>query len=252
MLSKTFVGLENYRELLFSDPRFWQALQHNVLWMLAAVVIPLIAGLFLAILLVRSPVRGRTFFRTIYFLPQVLSSVVVAIIWRWIYNPNYGALNKILETVGLSFLKRAWLGDMDLALPALFIAWSWVHYGFSMVIFIAALQGIDEEYFDVARVDGANWFQQLRYVILPFIRGPLTTVMLITAIAAFQIFDLVFIVTHGGPGYSTNVLSVYMYDNAFRFAKVGYGATVAMVLGMIILMFSIAFLRLRGALREEL
>jgi len=247
---KQWVGFDNYVKLI-EDPSFWKAFQHNIGWMMAAMILPVFIGLMLAILLYRSPLHGKTIFRGIYFMPQVISSVVVAVIWRWIYNPNFGALNALLESVGLASLKRGWLGEPDLVLPALFIASTWINYGFTMVIFVAALQGIDEVYFDAAKVDGANWLQQFRHILIPFIQGPLTTVVLIMAIAAFQVFDLVFIITRGGPGTASMVLSVYLYKNAFSFHKVGYGSAVAVVLGVIILLFSIVFLRLRGVLGER-
>ncbi len=248
MAPKVFMGLQNYRELLASDPRFWLSLQHNLQWLVGAVSVPTGIGLFLAVFLARSPLYGRLAFRTIFFLPQVLSSVVVAIIWRWIYSPDFGALNAILRQVGLASLARGWLGEESLALPALFIASSWVLYGFCMVVFLAALQGIDEAYYDAAKVDGANALQQFWYVTLPAIRGPLSTVILLSAIGAFQVFDLVFIITRGGPAWATMVLSVYMYDNAFRYNKLGYGSAVAIVLGVLILLFSIVFLRVRERL----
>jgi len=241
---KVFVGFENYRELL-SDSRFWIAFQHNMAWMVAAIFVPTAIGLFLALLLVRSSIHGRLVFRTIYFLPQVLSSVVVSVIWRWIYNPNYGAINSVLRAMGLDYLARGWLGDKLTALPALFIAWSWIHYGFCMVIFIAALQAIDETYYDAAKVDGANPLQQLWYITMPFIRRPLATVILITIISAFQVFDLVFIITRGGPARVTLVLSVFMYDSAFRYEKVGYGAAVGLTLGLVIFVVSLIYMRLR-------
>jgi ABC-type sugar transport system permease subunit len=187
----------------------------------------------------------------VFFLPQVLSSVTVAIIWGWIYNPAFGAANSILDLIGFGFLKQQWLGDRQLVLPALFIAWSWVHYGFTMVVFIAALEGIDEVYFDAAKVDGANYLQQFRHIILPFIRGPLTTVVLVTAIAAFQVFDLVYVMTNGGPARASSVVPLYMIDNAFLFQKVGYGSAIAVVLALFILVFSIIFLWARGVLKEE-
>lgn len=245
--AKVYVGLENYRELVV-DSRFWLAFQHNLVWMVAAIFVPTTTGLFLALLLVRSSLHGRLIFRTIYFLPQVLSSVVVSIIWRWIYNPSYGAINTILNAVGLEHLARGWLGDKLTALPALFIAWGWIHYGFCMVIFIAALQAIDETYYDAAKVDGANLLQQLWYITLPFIRRPLGTVILITIISAFQVFDLVFIITRGGPARATLVLSVFMYDSAFRYAKIGYGAAIGLTLGMVIFIISLIYLRLRERL----
>ncbi|MFZ0544472.1 MAG: sugar ABC transporter permease [Candidatus Promineifilaceae bacterium] len=245
----TFVGLGNYDALLH-DPVFWKAFLNNSAWMLAAVIIPVFFGLMLAILLSRSPLHGRTLFRTIYFLPQVISSVVVAIIWNWIYNPSYGALNELLGFLGLESLQKGWLGDSGLALPAVFIAWSWVHYGFTMVIFIAALQSIDEVYFDAAKVDGANRWQQFRHVLVPFISAPLSTVVLVTAISSFQVFDLVFIMTSGGPANATMVLPVFMLDNAFKFNKVGYGASIAVTLGLFIIVMSILFLRARGVFKE--
>jgi raffinose/stachyose/melibiose transport system permease protein len=249
--ARHFVGLENFRLLLFHDQVFWQAFSHNCLWLIAAEVVPVAIGLVLAILLSRSRMHGRTFFRALYFAPQVLSSVVVAVIWRWIYNPSFGALNTLLGAVGLSSLQRGWLGEASLAFPALFIAYTWVGYGFTMVIFLAALQDIDETYFDAAKVDGAGPLQQLRHILIPAIRGPLTTVLLITAIGSFQVFDLVFILTRGGPGFVTQVLAMYMYQNAFPFSRVSYGAAIAVTLGLIILVFSVIFLRVRGALREE-
>jgi raffinose/stachyose/melibiose transport system permease protein len=244
-----FIGLGNY-ETLLRDPVFWDAFLNNFVWMLAAVIVPVFFGLLVAILLARSSLHGRTLFRTIYFLPQVISSVVVAIIWNWIYNPSYGALNEVLGFIGLESLQRGWLGDSALALPAVFIAWSWVHYGFTMVIFIAALQSIDEVYFDAAKVDGANGWQQFRHVLLPVIGGPLSTVVLVTAISSFQVFDMVFIMTSGGPANATMVLPVFMLDNAFKFNKVGYGASIAVTLGLFIIVMSILFLRARGVFKE--
>ena len=185
---RTYVGLQNYVRLL-DDKQFWLSFQHNFSWSLAAIVLPVTLGLFLALLLSRTPMHGKVVFRALYFMPQVISSISVAVIWGWVYNPTFGILNKSLEFIGLGALARGWLGDQAFALPALFLAWSWIHYGFTMVIFIAALEGIDEVYFEVAKIDGAGWWQQLRYIILPFIRGPLTTITLVTAISSFQVFD---------------------------------------------------------------
>lgn len=248
---RQFVGLQNYQSLL-GDELFWLSFRHNVLWMLGAMVVPVIVGLLLAVLLSRTSLHGKVLFRTIYFLPQVLSSITVAIIWGWIYNPSYGALNQALEVMGLGFLQHGWLGDRNLALGALFIAWSWVHYGFTMVIFIAALENIDEVYFEAAKVDGASRWQQFRHVLLPFIRGPLTTVIVVTAIFSFQVFDLVFVLTNGGPGRASLVLPLYMLNNAFRFHEVGYGATIAVALGLFVLLFSVVLLQVRNTFQEEL
>lgn len=247
---RTFVGFQNYIRLV-EDKQFWLAFQHNVAWSLAAIVFPVILGLFLALLLSRTEMHGKVFFRSVYFMPQVISSISVAVVWGWIYNPTFGILNQILEALGLGFLARGWLGDATFALPALILAWSWIHYGFTMVIFVAALEGIDEIYFEVAKIEGAGWWQQLRYVILPFIREPLTTIILVTAISSFQVFDLVFALTNGGPGRATVVLPLYMLTSAFTFHKIGYGAAIAVVLSFVVLGFSLILLRVRGSLKES-
>lgn len=246
---RSYTGFGNY-ERLMGDEQFWTALQHNFTWMIAAVIVPVLVGLLLAILLSRSPMYGRVFFRTIFFMPQVFSSITVAIIWGWIYNPTFGALNTVLGGLGLEHLQHGWLGDKDFVLPALFIAWSWVQYGFTMVIFIAAIDNIDETYFDAARVDGANWWHQFRYILMPFIRGALTTVILVTAISSFQVFDMVFVLTRGGPGEASMLVPIYMLENAFSYRKVGYGAAVAIVLGVVILLLSVVFMFFRGVTRE--
>jgi ABC-type sugar transport system permease subunit len=243
-------GAENYTRMV-GDPLFWTALTNTASWTAAAIIVPVVMGLGLAILLSRTPLFGKTLFRTIFFLPQVLSSVVVAVLWRWIYNPSFGALNSTLRALGLDFLAEGWLGSSALALPALFVAWSWTHYGFVMVVFMAAIDDIDETFFDAASVDGANLWQQIRHVLIPAIRGPMTTVVLITAIAAFQIFDLVYLLTNGGPARSTSVLAHFMFQAAFHFRKVGYGAAIGVALMVMILVLSLVLIRVRRGFEEE-
>ena len=250
ILPRKFYGLRHYQRLL-GDERFWEALSHNFSWMIAAIIIPVFFGLMLAILLSRSSMYGSIFFRTIFFMPQVFSSVTVALIWQWIYNPSYGAINVALRGIGLDHLTQGWLGDSDLVLPALFIAWSWVHYGFTMIIFIAAIDAVDEALFDAAKVDGANLMGQFRHILLPSIRGALTTIILVTAISSFQVFDLVYVLTRGGPGDASMVVPVYMLESAFTLRKVGYGATVAIAMGVVIVGFSVLFLVLRGVYKDS-
>jgi ABC-type sugar transport system permease subunit len=240
------VGLDNFVELT-QDRTFLRALTHNIGWMVAAVVVPVGVGLALALLLTRVPLYGRNVFRLVLFLPQVLNPVAIAILWGWMYDPSAGALNRVLEGVGLGGLTQAWLGDTTTTLPALFVAWSWLHYGFVMIIFIAAIDGIDEQYFDTARIDGAGRWAQFRVVVLPFIRGPLTVVVMITAIASFQVFDLVYLLTGGGPAKASIVLPLHMLDHAFTFRNVGYASAIAVVMTAGVLLLSIVFLRGRGS-----
>ena len=249
ILARKFNGLRHYQKLA-GDERFWEALSHNFSWMIAAIIVPVLFGLLLAILLSRSSMYGSIFFRTIFFMPQVFSSVTVALIWQWIYNPSYGAINVFLTSIGLQHLTQGWLGESELVLPSLFMAWSWVHYGFTMIIFIAAIDAVDEVFFDAAKVDGANWRQQFRHILLPSIRGALTTIILVTAISSFQVFDLVYVLTRGGPGDASMVVPVYMLQSAFTLRKVGYGATVAIAMGLVIVGFSVLFLALRGVYKD--
>jgi raffinose/stachyose/melibiose transport system permease protein len=213
--------------------------------MAAGITFPTLIGLALAIALVRQPMHGRTYYRAVFFLPQVLAAVVVAIIWQWIYSPIYGAINTVMRDVGLGQFQQAWLGSETWALPAVFIAWTWTAYGLSMVIFIAALQSVDEDYFEAAKVDGASWLQQFRHVLLPLIRKPLGVVILVNALGALQVFDLVFVMTSGGPANATMVLATYMYSNVFEILRVGYGSAIAVALGLAVALVSLVFFGIR-------
>ncbi|MEW5816494.1 MAG: sugar ABC transporter permease, partial [Spirochaetota bacterium] len=250
--AKAFVGLKNYIELFTSDRYFFVTLLHNFVWLILGMTVPVTIGMCLALLLVRTRLHARVVFRTIYFLPMVPSAVIVALIWKWIYAPGYGALINILPGIGLNGLAFGWLGNSNSALLAIFITWTWVIYGFCMIIFIAALQGLDETYIDAAKVDGANGFQRLWFILIPFMSRSITTVMLLLALASLQVFDLVYVMTRGGPGVSTLVMGVYMYNRAFSYSKVGYGCAIATMLGLLILVFSLFFLRTRKAAEVEL
>lgn len=244
-----FVGLGNYVRV-FSDDKFWLAIQHNVLWAIATLVGTTLVGLTLALLLARTRAYARGIFQIVYFLPQMISSVVVAIMWRWIYYPNSGPLNEALNSLGLSSLQHTWLGESATVLPALFIAYSWVAYGFAMLVFLTAIDSVDSSLLDAAKIDGANWFQEIRSVILPIIRPATITVIVIMGIWSFQIFNLVWLTTRGGPGYSSTVLALLIYRNTFVEGNVGIGATLATILSAIILVLALVTLR-RGERETE-
>ncbi len=233
-----YVGLKNYAEI-FTDEKFWIAVQHNAFWAVATVFGTTVAGLILALLLGRTKAWGRWVFQILLFLPQMVSSVVVSIIWRWIYFPQSGPLNVLLETLGLSSLQRNWLGDAKTALPALFIAYSWIAYGFSMLVFLAAIDSVDQELFDAARIDGANWFGEIWHILLPVIRPAVRTVFIMMGIWSFQVFDMVWLTTRGGPGYSTIVLALQIYRNTFVESRVGVGSALATILLVLVLILAI-------------
>jgi len=243
----SFVGLDNYARV-FRDERFWISIQHNVVWALATVFGTTLVGLVLALLLARTRAWGRGFFQIIYFLPQMLSSVVIAIMWRWIYYPTDGPLNVALQSLGLGFLQRTWLGESQTVLPALFIAYTWVAYGFAMLTFLTAIDAVDVNLLDAAKMDGANWLEETWHVLLPAIRPALMTVFIIMAIWSFQVFNLVWLTTRGGPGYSSSVLALQIYRSTFVEKNIGVGAALATILSVIILV--LAFVTLRRTSEE--
>jgi ABC-type sugar transport system permease subunit len=240
---KEYVGLANYTRL-FTDSLMWQSLQHNLVWVILGTISPIVIGLLLGILL-WSGARGLVVFRTIYFLPVILSEVVVAIIWNWIYHPLFGAINTVLKSIGLGQLTRGWLGDPDTALVALIIAAIWAYFGFAFVIIMAGLQNVNLELVEAAIVDGANAWQRSIHVIIPELRHVLTMITALTLIGGFNVFGIVFVMTQGGPGTATQVIATYTYRKAFQENQVGYGAALSMVMTIISLVVSYIFIRLR-------
>lgn len=238
-----FVWLDNYKTL-FSSNAFWNALAHNAWWVVLA-EIPIILGLGLAILLHQSRPAGRNIYRTLFFLPYTMSVIVVGIAWKWIYHPDMGPLGPFFRSIGLDFLAQGWLGDSNTALTALAIAGAWVGYGFCMVLFLAGLASVDPMLYDAARVDGANRWQQFRYVTIPGIANTLNVVVLIIFINTVRVFDFVYVTTNGGPIDSTQVLGTLIYDETFVNLRVGYGSSIAVVTLIIIVGASLLYMYLR-------
>jgi raffinose/stachyose/melibiose transport system permease protein len=233
----TWVGLENYDEVL-SDPDIRASFVHSFELIFFYAVLPVILGLLLASVIAHSRVRGTTFFRAVLFLPQTIATVVVAIAWVWIYAPE-GPLNEALDAVGLSSISRGWLGDFTWALPALGLVGTWVMFGLCFVLFLAGIQKIPISLYEAARVDGAGRVREFFAVTLPGLRGELAVALTLTTILALRTFDLIYVSTQGGPGTSTTVPSVLVYQNAFSNGRVGLAAAVAVVLTLLI--FVVAF-----------
>ncbi|GAB4545787.1 MAG: sugar ABC transporter permease [Anaerolineae bacterium] len=245
-----FTGLSNYA-LLLKDEVFQISLRNNLLFMVFYTLFPIAFALFLTVLMTRRRLLGMSLFRAGLFVPYVMSMVVVGVVWRWIYNPAFGPLNQLLEAIGLGVWKRPWLGDFQLALPAVGVIGTWVQYGFCMVLFIAGVQRIEEELYDAAKIDGANEFRQFWHITLPGIRNEISVALVITFIAALRIFDLVFVTTRGGPGNETMVVSLWLYRNAFQINRTGYAASIAVVLTVIIMIVSYAIITIRQRSMSE-
>jgi raffinose/stachyose/melibiose transport system permease protein len=238
----TWTGIDNYREVL-EDPDIRASFVHSLELIFFYAVLPVGLGLVLASVIAHSRVRGVTFFRAVLFLPQTVAVVVVAIAWTWIYAPD-GPINETLDFVGLDGVSRGWLGDFDFALPALGLVGTWIMFGLCLVLFLAGIQKIPLSLYEAARVDGAGRVREFFAVTLPGLRGELAVALTLTTIMALRTFDLIYVSTAGGPGTSTTVPSVLVYQNAFTNGRVGLAAAVAVVLTALIFVVAFAITRL--------
>ena len=233
---KPYVGLDNYVRL-FHDERFIRSVVNTFTFMVG-VPLNLMSGLAVALLL-NTKVRGQALFRTMFYIPVITPLVVSAIIWKWVYQGNYGLLNYYLLKLGIIHEKIFWLADPNLALPALILMGIWGGTGSTMVIYLAGLQSIPEEMYDAAKVDGANAWQRLIHITIPLLR-PTTFFLFITGIiGAFQIFTEVYIMTNGGPLNRTETIGYYLYVNAFRELDMGYATAMAFALFALIFGFTL-------------
>lgn len=229
----TWVGIENYLDLLKNN-QIPSAVLHSCILLVFYSWIPAMIGLVLAGMMTRIRVRWLTGFRSLLFIPQILSSVVVAIAWRGIFDYN-GPINAVLRLVGLGSLARPWLGDFTFALPSIGVIGTWVEFGLCMMLFLAGAQRIPHELFEAARLDGAGAVREFFVVTVPHLRSELRVVLMLTTIFALRNFDIIWNTTQGGPGSSTVVPSVYVYQDAFVSHQVGSAAAFAVVLTLFIL-----------------
>lgn len=246
-----FIGLENWIELI-GDGAFWASFRNSIFMIIAMVLLPTTLGLLIAAALfdvIGRKFGGRlaSFLRATYYLPQILPVAIAGIVIGWILRPQNGALNEILETVGLGGLASNWLGSPDTALPSIMAVLVWVQLGYPIVIFMAALQRVDPELYEAAELDGANWWQRFRAITVGMIRPEIFVVTLTCTIAALKVFGPIYVLTRGGPGTSTLVPSYYAYSEFFQSQQVGYGATIATALTILIAIVAVFFLRAQNA-----
>lgn len=229
-----FIGLSNYRSILASDD-FWAAFYHTLYYIV--LYIPLVVGisLLLAIIL-NQKLKGIVIFRAIYFLPVISSWVAVSMIWRWLLNPQYGVINYLLSLVGVA--GPAWLQDPKWAMPAIVMASVWKDLGFVMVMFLAGLQGISEDYYEAAEIDGASGLRRFTSITIPLLAPTTFFVLIISLINSFQVFPQVWVMTQGGPAGATSVLVERIYVNAFRYFKMGYASALSWILFILIFFFT--------------
>ncbi|GAA3559050.1 ABC transporter permease subunit [Nonomuraea rosea] len=233
ILPPVWAGLDNYIKI-FRDSALYEAILHSLVLIVFFSFIPIAVGLIMTALLMGKVRRGMTFFRIVFFLPQVLPLVAVGITWRWLYGES-GVVNQVLELIGLGGITRAWLGDYGLALVALGLIGTWVMSGLCMMLFLAGAQKIDPSLYEAATLDGAGTFRQFLHVTLPGVRKEITVAGVITTIAALASFDLVFVTTNGGPAGQTNVPGLLVYRLAFNEGDIGGASALAVVLTVIVI-----------------
>lgn len=229
-----WIGWANYRRMMV-DPQFWQALAHTVVYAAVTVTASLALGLALALALNRR-LPGRTLLRSVYFMPVVISAVATGTIAAWLFNDNFGVVNGVLVRLGLGRVN--WLSSPNWAMPSLAIATIWVRLGFNMIVYLAALQSIPATYYDAAQIDGAGPWARFRAITLPLLMPATFLLLILNIIYSFQVFDLIYVMTGGGPGFSTTTTVQYIYQSAFMTNEMGYASATGVVLYVLILGFT--------------
>ena len=227
----TWVGLDNYRAII-ANPEFWSVLKNTAVYTLGTVPLNMALSLVVAFLL-NKRLAGKKLLRTMFFTPVIMSSVAAAVIWRWVYEPNFGLLNTVLGFFGVPAVN--WLNEPTAAMFALIVMGVWKTFGVNMVLFSAGLQGIPETYYEAARIDGAGAWHRFWSITIPLLSPTTFFVLVMSVIGSFQVFDTVYVLTSGGPLGTTKVLVFYLYEHAFKFFDMGYASAVAY------LMFAIVF-----------
>jgi len=235
-----FIGLQNYIQLFTESTVFWTAMRNNITWMIMTLTLLVSAALGFALLL-NAKFIGRTFFRGLFYFPFVLSGILVGIIWRWMYNANFGLINEFLSLIGLEQFRHTWLGNPDGALFYVFVAALWRGLGAPMILFLAGLQTIPEDVLESADIDGAGRLRKFFFIKLPLLKETFLIVFATQIIASMAVFDIIMSTTGGGPGNSTQVLASYMVQQTFQFSNMGMGATVSSVMIMLLMIVVIPY-----------
>ena len=242
--TRNYIGFENYKRM-FSSNIFWVALKNTIYFASVAVIGKTALGLLFA-LMIHAIIKGKGFYRSIYFLPVITPTVAVAIIWKWVYHPRVGILNAFLMMFGIN--GQAWLSNSSLAMPSILAMTVWKDVGYAIIIFTAALLNLPKPIYEAAEIDGSSKFQAFRYITLPLLKPTFMFVFITSVISYFQTFTQIFIMTKGGPGISTFTLSYLVYHEGFRNYNFGYASAVALILFVLVLVVTIIQLKL---LRED-
>lgn len=244
----SFIGFSNYVNMVTNDTMFHDAIGNTLKFVITVVILQSFFSLVFALILLKNT-KTNVFFRTLYFFPTILASVSVAFIWAFIYDPNIGILNTILGGIGLKSIQQSWLGNPQIAIYCLAVVEIWAHTGQLLIIYLAGLQQIPGELYEVARLEGASRWQVFAKVTWPLLTPATTIVVAYTTIQSFRAFDLVYAMTNGGPGDSTEIIATYIYHQAFQYNHVGYASAISMffmVIIAVITMLQFGILRFRS------
>jgi len=246
---ENFVAFDNYISI-FKDRVFWGSFSNNLFLVFFSIITQMPFAILLAIILT-SKIKGKSFFRTMYFAPQIISTVATGYLFYYIFEPTFGLLNETLKLIGLQQFTRGWLGEPKLALLSVLFVISWRFVGFYMVLFMAAIEGIPNELFEAARIDGCTKFQVVRKITLPLLSGTLKTACILSIVGSIKYFDLVWIMTGGGPAHASELIATYMYKKTFLSWEMGYGSALAFILFIIAFSLSIIFMRITSSKQDK-
>lgn len=244
---KKFLGFGNWKAL-FHDPIFWKALKNNILLVVISIALQIPAGILLGVF-VSSSLKGTRIFKLVYFIPMMISSVAIGITWRYVYDPNFGLLNSFLRLIGLDMLAKGWLGDPKLSLLSVIVATCWQFIPFYMILFAAALSGIPRDIYEASSIDGATGVQSFFKITLPLLTNTIRVACVLSLTGSLRFFDLIYVMTGGGPNRSSELMATYMFEQAFTSFKMGYGSTIAVF--MFLLSLGLAMLTLSGGKKDD-
>jgi multiple sugar transport system permease protein len=240
---KTFIGLDNFISL-FQSERFWNSMKVTGEYTIVVTAVSIFLGLVLAVLLNNRLLLGKSFWRSMFFLPIVTPTVAAAMVWILLFNPGFGLVNVVLRSLGLNGLN--WLADTTWALPTVMSLGVWRRLGFNLVLYLAALQSISQEYYESAEIDGANAWHRFIDITVPLLRSTTILLVIMGVIDSFLVFDQVMVLTRGGPGDATEVIGMFMYTNSFSLFKLGYGAAISVVMFVVVALFTLLQWRFVG------
>ena len=241
--TKTFIGLDNFIRL-FQSERFWNSLKVTAEYTLVVTAVSLFLGLVLAVFLNNRMLLGKSFWRSMFFLPVVTPTVAAAMVWILLFNPGFGLVNVVLRALGLDGLN--WLADKTWALPTVMSLGIWRRLGFTLILYLAALQSLSKEYYESAEIDGANALQRFLHITVPLLRSTTIMLVILGVIDSFLVFDQVMVLTRGGPDDATEVIGMFMYLNSFSLFKLGYGAAISVVMFVVVAVFTLMQWRFVG------